>query len=308
MSSNLVKSYFTTKETSVPRVIDNNVAVEAVIERIRIESMPNTESGDAQEYEWENFGDGSEQLTSEFAQGLDAQALEALTGEGDSAEAMTVIKAQIAKDAENMREKMLAELEAERNKLIEKTNSEVTMMKNLASEEIARDKAIALEAAKREGYEIGIRQAEEELAKGKADLELVRKRLEEEYEDKMFDLEPQFVRHITNIYEKVFQIELSDKKDIVLNILRNAMQKVEGTKNYIIHVSREDYSFVNENKEVLIQASLSADVIVDVVEDMTMKQGDCMIETANGIFDCGIDTQLSAIKKRLTLLSYEGRD
>ena len=48
--------------------------------------------------------------------------------------------------------------------------------------------------------------------------------------------------------------------------------------------------------------------IVDIVEDMTMRQGDCMIETANGIFDCGIDTQLSAIKKRLTLLSYEGRD
>ncbi len=51
---------------------------------------------------------------------------------------------------------------------------------------------------------------------------------------------------------------------------------------------------------------MAEDVIIDVVEDLTMKSGDALIETANGIFDCGVETQLTAIKKKLMLLAYNG--
>lgn len=305
MSSNLVKSYFTTKETSAPRIIDNNNVVEELVEKLRIEATEQLTVDDAKEYDWENFGPADYPDNS-----ADEGMMNALVGDSEGEEEGNPAFAASFNPAEAnaMRDKILAEAEAEKKRIMEEAMSEVTMMKNLAYEELARDKAMATEAAKSDGYEIGMKKAEEEFERMKSGLEAERMRLEEEYEDRMFELEPQFVRHITNIYEKVFRIELSDKKDIVLNILRNAMQKIEGTKNYIIHVSRDDYAYVSENKAVLLEASLAPDVIIDVVEDMTMRNGDCMIETANGIFDCGIDTQLSAIKKRLTLLSYDGRD
>lgn len=311
LSSNLVKSYYTTKETSAPRIIDNNSVIEELVEKLRLEATDNLTVDDADNYEWEDFseaeeGDGEFRTEADFLDALTGEAGEAADSNSENVSAPS--RSNLAAEAAAMREKILAQAEEERKKIIDDATAEAVMIKNLAKEEDARDRALAMEAAKNDGFEVGMQKANEEFEKLKKGLEAQRARLEEEYEDKMFELEPQFVRHITNIYEKVFQIELSDQKDIVLNVLRTAMQKIEGTKNYIIHVSRDDYNYVSEKKGVLLEAALAADVIIDVVEDMTMKRGDCMIETANGIFDCGIDTQLAAIKKRLTLLSYDGRD
>lgn len=316
MSSNVVKSFHTIKESSTPRVIDGNLVVGEVIERLRNET-PSAEG--AQNFEWNDFGatgegEGGSGAFDELIGGLDEKSLDLLMGNGTEegangeAPAGNVIKANILAEATAVRERMLSEVEAERRSLIAQAEADAAMIKNLATEEIARDKSIATDMGRQEGYEAGMAQATQELEQMKAQLEIQRKHMEQEYEDMLFELEPQFVRHITNIYEKVFQMDLSDKKDIVLNVLQSAIQKIESTKNYIIHVSKEDYSFVNDRKNILIDATMSADAIVDIVEDMTMRQGDCMIETANGIFDCGIDTQLSAIKKRLVLLSYNGRE
>ena len=45
MSSNLVKSYYTTKESSAPRVIDSNAKVEQALERIRYIYSDTSQSG-----------------------------------------------------------------------------------------------------------------------------------------------------------------------------------------------------------------------------------------------------------------------
>ena len=305
MSSNLFKAYHTVKETSVPRVIDGNVAVEEVIEKLKFTGA-NDDTGTADDDIIENDAfDGEAQG---FFDGLDAESIDALLGDGGDPEATNIIKAKVTADAEAMKEKAIRDVEEMRKQMMEEAQADVAIMKNEAAAELDRERAMTLEIAKNEGYQLGMEQAKLEMDRMKNELQKQRKQWEEEYEDKLYDLEPQFVRHITNIYEKIFQIELSDKKEIVMNVLHNAMQKIEGTKNYIIHVSRDDYSLVNEHKNELVDAAMAADVIIDVVEDMTMKHGDCMIETANGIFDCGIDTQLTAIKRRLTLLSYDGRD
>ena len=43
---------------------------------------------------------------------------------------------------------------------------------------------------------------------------------------------------------------------------------------------------------------------VEIIEDMTLSEGECLIETGGGIFDCGLGTQLAGLKKELKLLSY----
>lgn len=35
---------------------------------------------------------------------------------------------------------------------------------------------------------------------------------------------------------------------------------------------------------------------MDIIEDMTLAKNECMIETDNGIFDCGLGTELSELK------------
>ena len=43
----------------------------------------------------------------------------------------------------------------------------------------------------------------------------------------------------------------------------------------------------------------------DILEDATLGRSECMIETGNGVFDCGLGTQLEALNEELRLLSYE---
>ena len=310
MSKNLVKSYFATKESSTPRVIDGNITVEQSLERIKYifpDGVPAQNENQGLDEDAE--ADAEPAVFSE----LDAEMVKGLVddnepeGEADYEAAQSnVIKANPAKEEIPSEAQVRAEVEELKHRLVEEALADIAVMKNQAAEEVARDKAIALEAAKSEGYQEGRNTGYMELEEERRILEEDKRKHEEEYSELLFELEPKFVRYITNIYEKVFQVDLSEEKNIVVNLLRNAMQKVEGSKNYIVHVSKEDYKFVYERKKELADAAMAEDVIIDVVEDLTMKSGDALIETANGIFDCGVETQLTAIKKKLMLLAYNG--
>lgn len=310
MSKNLVKSYFATKESSTPRVIDGNITVEQSLERIKYifpDGVP--AQNENQGLDEDTEADAEPAAFSE----LDAEMVKGIVDdnepdkEADSeATQSNVIKANPVKEEIPSEAQVRAEVEELKHRLVEEALADIAVMKNQAAEEVARDKAIALEAAKSEGYQEGRNTGYMELEEERRRLEEDKRKHEEEYSELLFELEPKFVRYITNIYEKVFQVDLSEEKNIVVNLLRNAMQKVEGSKNYIVHVSKEDYKFVYERKKELADAAMAEDVIIDVVEDLTMKSGDALIETANGIFDCGVETQLTAIKKKLMLLAYNG--
>ena len=74
-----------------------------------------------------------------------------------------------------------------------------------------------------------------------------------------------------------------------------------------MHVSKDDYSLVSERKEQLL-ANLGDSWKVDVIEDVVLGGGQCMIETENGIYDCGLGTQLEELKKKLMLLAWSKED
>ena len=54
---------------------------------------------------------------------------------------------------------------------------------------------------------------------------------------------------IDEIYEHIFQVDLSDYKGLVVNLLTDAMQKTEGSGSMIVHVAREDFAKVSGAKE-----------------------------------------------------------
>ena len=49
---------------------------------------------------------------------------------------------------------------------------------------------------------------------------------------------------------------------------------------------------------------MSESTTVDVVEDAAVAKNECMIETENGIYDCGLGTQLDELRKKLMLLAF----
>ena len=100
---------------------------------------------------------------------------------------------------------------------------------------------------------------------------------------------------------------MDNQQEIIVNLLRNTMKKLDGCKNSLVHVSAADYQYVKEHKEELLSDSTQEGTVIDIVEDSMIRENECTIETINGIYDCGIGTQMKELRKKLTLLSYNGR-
>ena len=287
MSSNLLKSYHVSRDMEGARVINSNEIVEQKLERIRM-VLPQV---DLDEFQAVDFVEGSrlldplDALTSEFEEG----------GLSDN-----VIKAQPSV-SEPVYDGPTPE------ELISQANAEIEAMRARAMEELQAEQQRVLESAREEGYAAGKAQGMQECETLKADIERERAQLQAFYEKQIEKLEPEFVDAITGIYEKVFEVGLDNQREIVVTLLRNTMKKTDGCKNFLVHVSTSDYSYVKEHKDELLSESTQEGTVIDIIEDSLLRENECTIETVGGIYDCGLGTQLSGLRKRLTLLAYNGK-
>ena len=289
--SNLVKSnYISYDEEQGARVIDSNKLIEEKIQRL---AMAVAEE------------EADESFEAEFVEGLDSEQVEMLladndTGEGDESNVMhqqapsqpRVDTAAIEQEANAHAEEIVSQAKDEAKSIINNAIMEAEELKNKAKQE-----------GHSEGYEQGYAEGTGKNAELEAKLRAEQQQLEADYEARLTELEPKFVDTLTDIYEHVFHVHFAQNKEIVLHLLQDAIRKIEGSKDFIVRVSKADYEYVSERKkELLLKAVNSGNV--EVVEDMTLEAGHCMVETDGGIFDCGVDTQLSGLAKELKLLSY----
>jgi len=291
--SNLVKGYRLAGIQAETRVIDSNSSIQEKLERIRfvMPAMPKETNRD----------EGSEP---EFVDGLDALMLDALTTDSeegfdeDGNPVSNIIKAGVPEQAMPVYDGPTPE------ELIADAEAQIEEMRQAAEADIEAAKAEAYNEGMNAGYNDGMAKANAEVQAAWQELEQARVQFNAECEQYIADIEPEFIKTLTAIYEKVIQINLSDQQDVIVKLLHNTLSQIESGKNYLIHVSADDYAYVSENRAKLITASMPDDVTIDIVEDFAMKAGDAMIETASGIYDCGVGTQMETLKKKLEILSF----
>ena len=282
MSSNLYKCGWVTVQEKDTRVIDNNALLEQKLSAVlHAASISDTE-------EILPVDDG-------FEDGLDAEKVDALfsSDEGVIKGSLQAERDALLEEIENARAE-LAAVKEQADAMIEDAKSQIGAMQMKAYEE-----------AKSQGYQEG-----ERLGRQEADAQIneylaKKKQLEDEYEKKIEELEPEFIETLTGIYEHIFKVDLTRYRDLVANLLVNAMQNIENTRNFLVHVSKEDYEGVMADKDRIRAEAGGNSVSVEFVEDATLSRSQCLIETENGIYDCSLDTQLSELSRKLKLLSYE---
>ena len=295
MSSNLFKSYYLNRNTDNARIINSNEAIAQRLEQIGM-VMP--------QVEWSN--DGFEPVNL-FAESSVVDPADVLSGEyapGEEGVPASVIKS--SDFAQEVSQEPVYEGPTP-EELIAQAQEEIEIMRANAMSELESIRLDAIQSAQTQGYEEGRRQAMQEMEAMRQDIEVERMRLQTWYEQQIDELEPLFVKTLTGIYEKIFEVGLDNQQEIIVNLLRNTMKKLDGCKNFLVHVSAADYQYVKEHKEELLSDSSQEGTVVDIVEDSMIRENECTIETINGIYDCGIGTQMKELRKKLTLLSYDGR-
>lgn len=232
-----------------------------------------------------------------FASGLEAEKVDALL-DPDS-EGM-VLKSASAEE----REALERELEAAREEL-ERVKEETDRMLREANVRIEEMRVNTLEEAKTEGYRDGYSKGMAEAQAAKEQYLNMQTRLQEEYDRQIEALEPEFIETLTGIYEHIFKVDLSSYHQLVVNLLTDAMQKTESARNYIVHVSRQDYQTVSEAREEILEETGTLSDNLEIISDMTLSLSQCMIETEDGIYDCSLGTELEELKRKLKLISFK---
>ncbi len=236
-----------------------------------------------------------------FTGGIGGEQIDALLYDRDG-EGSGLLKAQEEPHMEGPTpEELRAEAEAE----LEAARAEIAQMKQAAQAEIEAQKRSVIDDARQRGYNDGLASAQEQADRMKRELDAERIRLEEEYDRLIDEFEPRFIDTITAIYNHIFNTELENERGILVHLIDSTLRKVESSRTFIVHVSKDDYPYVNMQKKLFTEGAVGGRGVVEVVEDITLRQNECLIETDGGIFDCGVGTQLEELTKKLKLLSFE---
>ena len=283
MSKNLYRTRFDIINDSGTRVIDNNGRTDEIVEEANAEAERRKMEEASAEAAQDGFTDGIE------AKNIDEQT----ETDGDGG----VIKAVKLPDMDKIR--------AEADRIIADANSQAADIIAGAQQDAESARQSVYDEAHSQGYEDGSRQARDEEQQIKEQLEQQRKNLEDQYQDMIDEAEPQLVDTITEIYEHIFHTDMSMYHDMLMQLITSAMRNSEGCRSFMIHVSSDDYPAVSMEKKELQSVSGSAESQLDVIEDISLAKGQCLIENENGILDCGIDTELTELRRKLKILSFK---
>lgn len=190
--------------------------------------------------------------------------------------------------------------------LIAQAQAEIDEMRKEAEKNISYLKKRSMDEGRQQGYEDGKCQAMAELEEAKKELQMQASVMEQQYQSLVDELEPKFIQTLTGIYEEIFKVDLKDYKKILMHVIANTIRQSEGAKDFLVHISKNDYEKVSAQKETLMSMLPSQAISLELIEDATLRENECMIETGSGIYDCGVGTQLEELTKKLRLLSYEG--
>jgi flagellar assembly protein fliH len=232
-----------------------------------------------------------------FTEGLNAEKVDVLL-EPD-AEAASLQNASVQEQ-----EQLRQEIEEARNELAS-LQAQLEQEKEQAQLEIDQMKAKAFEEANEQGYQEGYRKGLDSVQELQKQCEDERLQQEQEYQKKLEEMEPLMVDTLCDVYSHIFKVEAKEHKELVLKLLQDTLLKVDGTGSIIVHVAKEDYAYVQEQKGALLEEAGMQSGSVEIVSDAALARAQCMIETEGGVYDCSLDTELAELKRRLMLLAYQ---
>ena len=115
-------------------------------------------------------------------------------------------------------------------------------------------------------------------------------------------LESRFADILIGLITKITGVVCEDKKDVIIYLIDNALHNVSKSKEITIRVSKNDIMMVESEKDKFL-SGLSDDVSFDIVEDDSLSDNQCIIETESGVIDCSLDAQLDNLKEQLRLIT-----
>jgi flagellar biosynthesis/type III secretory pathway protein FliH len=197
----------------------------------------------------------------------------------------------IIEEAEKKSEEIIRKARAEAKKLIEETK----LYSQSAFAQAERDGFVK---GKEDGFEAGREEMSSLIKEAKSVMEQTLR----ERELLFRSVEPEVAKLAIRIAEKIIQTQVEINEDIVINMIRSALDKVKQREEVTIKVNQADADYVKSKKDIfarMIEGLKTMDIIVDA----GVERGGCIIETNLGNVDTRISTQIHTLE-----LAFEKAD
>ncbi|AIS52527.1 flagellar assembly protein FliH/type III secretion system HrpE [Thermoanaerobacter kivui] len=145
------------------------------------------------------------------------------------------------------------------------------------------------------GYQEGFKKGEEEAKAIIEEAKAIKEEIIKEKQRLYKEAENDMVNVVLQTVEKIIGKYLEEDKDIILNLIKKGMENYNAFDKITVRVSESDYEHCIKNKDKILKDVEFLDD-VNILKDLSMKKGDCIIETNSGVISSGIYTQLQALK------------
>lgn len=157
----------------------------------------------------------------------------------------------------------------------------------------------AREQGLQEGLAEGREAAQQEGAAAIQALASAAAAIQQSHDEYVSGLEPEFLRLIRYIAERILDREIRGDLDVVRSTIRAALKNVLEREHIDLHLNPEDIKGL-EDEGIDLIAELSKFDQLEIVPDETVGRGGCAVESRTLSVDARLDTQLQRIFDALT--------
>jgi flagellar assembly protein FliH len=181
---------------------------------------------------------------------------------------------------------------------------------NTKAKQTADDSRTVFETGRKEAEEAG-REAGRDAgyAEGKAEVErliartqTMLERAQEKRSEILAESEQEIIDLVLLIARKVVKVITENQRSVIVSNVVQALRKVKGKGAIIIRVNMADLKLSTEHIKDFIQLVEGAKSM-QVVEDSSVDQGGCIIETDFGEIDARISSQLAELEAKILEIS-----
>ncbi len=190
--------------------------------------------------------------------------------------------------------------------ILEQARAQGEQVKAKARQQAEEECELIREAARREAYEEGRTQLEQDREAQEMAFAERERQLTAEFERMASELEPKAVEVVVGLLENLTGVCLESRKGIVSYLVTKALTDADRSNMFLIKVSKDDLEEVKGISDSL-RALFEREVTLEVVQDVLLKKGECMIETDSNIIDCSLGTQLEGLIEDIRLLGVQER-
>ncbi len=192
-------------------------------------------------------------------------------------------------------EEILARAREEAAAILEAARREAAELARKALEE-AREEGRS--QGYREGYAEAMARVQEEAEALREEARHVLRQAEELRRATLASLEGEILALAREMAEKIVAAQLSVDPDLVLHIVREALEAARGRGQVVVYVSPEQKAAVEARREE-IRLSLPPGTVLHVIGDPALKVGECRVETPDGSVDATLDARWRALREAL---------